>query len=215
MHNTEPWPATKRMLEGAGYRWLAHRGWNEILEYRAKLNHAEQDFLKETQHKVAKALHWHSITEKAKAALQSKQDAVEELKRRKRLAQGKKNKTVKKHAYSAPVEPEVPELQECSVHGCMQRLKLAERALREAEQRAKIRQDTAEIARCEARGAKHPLSKQRASESKAKAEAKRIQTYRKEQKHKSKEVRAEERKLKSMDKQQRRAGADLKYRAAY
>eukprot|EP00658_Telonema_sp_P-2_P016981 TRINITY_DN16575_c0_g2_i1.p1 TRINITY_DN16575_c0_g2~~TRINITY_DN16575_c0_g2_i1.p1 ORF type:complete len:357 (+),score=127.26 TRINITY_DN16575_c0_g2_i1:152-1222(+) len=150
---------------------------------------------------------------RAKAQLKAKQDAVETAKRQKHQLRGKKNKTLKKSFVYHAEEPETPELDECTVHGCLQRIKEAEKSLEEARKRAEFRKQTAEIAKAAAEGVLHPALKQRSVDSRAKAEQKRLANFRKGEKRKSKEVRSEERKCKSMAKATRRAGADSKYLA--
>jgi len=152
--------------------------------------------------------------EKAKAALNKKQLAIEEEKRRKRVQQGKKNKNLKKHAYSSSAmetTEEEDEKNQCTIQGCMQRLKEAEKAVREAKQRANFRQETAEIARAEADGVVHPLVARRAKQHEHEKFQKKIQTFRKEQKRKSKETLSKEKTEKSKDKSKRRANADSKH----
>jgi len=143
--------------------------------------------------------------EKAKAALNKKQAAIEEEKRRKRVQQGKKKK--KKHAYAASsienTEAEDAENQ-CTIQGCMQRLKEAEKTAREAKQRASFREQTAEIARDEAEGVENPLVAKRAVQAKHQKYEKKIKTFRNEQKRKSKETLSKEKTEKSKDKSKRR-----------
>lgn len=144
--------------------------------------------------------------EKAKNALNKKQAAIEEEKRRKRVQQGKKKKN-KKHAYSASTientEEEDAENQ-CTIQGCMQRLKEAEKTAREARQRATFREQTAEIARDEAEGVENPLVAKRAVQAKHQKYEKKIKTFRNEQKRKSKETLSKEKTEKSKDKSKRR-----------
>lgn len=150
--------------------------------------------------------------DKAKAALNKKQAAIEEEKRKKRVQQGKKKRTVKKHFISpaADITDEEEAQNQSTIHGCMQRLKDAEKATKEARQRAHFREQTAEIAKAEAEGVEHPLVAKRAVQSRHQKYEKKIQTFRKEQKRKSKETLSKEKTEKSKDKSKRRANADLK-----
>lgn len=148
--------------------------------------------------------------ERAKAQLQAKQQQVEQDKRQKRALQGKKNKTVKKFAYHVQPEPE-PEEQQCTLHGCLQRIKEAEKAVQEAQRRADFRRQTAEIAVAEREGVAHPLQKTRAAENQGKKAQKKLADFKKHKKRQSKEERADDRKCKSINKAKRRGGADHKY----
>lgn len=150
-----------------------------------------------------------------KAELKRKQEAIEEGKRKKRIQQGKKKKTVKKHSYAEAEQPDESDQPECTIQGCMQRLKEAEKELKDGKQRAQRRQETAEIAAATAEGVQHPLLQARIKETKHKKEANRLAAYRKAEKKKSKVTKAEERKDKSKDKSKRRAGADSKARAGF
>lgn len=154
------------------------------------------------------------IVAKAKATLKAKADAVEDEKRRQRAAKGKKNKTKKKFAYHEPHEEPEPEMDECTLHECLQRIKEAEKLLKDARNRAAFRVETAEIAAAEAEGVIHPACKQRAADGKAKAHQKKLDQFKKLQKRKSKGVLSEERKEKSLGKAKRRASADTKYQRA-
>lgn len=150
------------------------------------------------------------VVESAKAALERTKQSVEDQKRLKRLQQGKKNKTLKKHAYSLVAVDDADESEQVSIHGCMQRLRDAEKELRAGTQRAAFREQTAEIVKAAAEGVEHPMVQRRAADSRQKKAVNKQVTYRKEQKCKTKDVKACERKEKSLVLSKRRAGADSK-----
>lgn len=155
--------------------------------------------------------------DQAKEALKRKEEAIEEEKRRKRVQQGKKQKNIKKHPYSLPVEQsEQSEEVQSTIQGCIQRLRDAEKELRAGKQRANFREETAEIARASAAGQEHKSVQRRAAIKQQLNRQKKQHNYRKEHKRMSKEVRASEKTEKSKKKGERRNGADSKmHRASY
>lgn len=166
---------------------------------------------KNAQHAQRRVEQLQKSVDKAKNALKAKQEAVEEQKRRNRLQQGRKNKNLKKHAYSLPAdEPEDDDQHECTIQGCMQRLRAAETDLKAGQRRLKFREETAEICKAAAEGEEHRSVQQRAAVNKANKELKKQADYRKQHKKMSKENRAIEKTAKSKKKGERRQGADSK-----
>jgi len=153
--------------------------------------------------------------DKAAQMLKAKEEAIEEGKRRKRMQQGRKNKNLKKFVYSLPVdEPEEDKQQQCTIQGCMQRLREAEKELKAGKQRARFRVETAEICKAAAEGEEHKAVKSRAAANKVNKQLKKQANYRKEHKRMSKEHRAIEKTEKSKKKGERRNGADTKMQRA-
>ena len=116
------------------------------------------------------------------------------------MQQGKK----KKHAYSASTVENTEEEEaenQCTIQGCMQRLKEAEKTAREAK--PDLRAQTAEIARDEVKGVETPLVAKRAVQAKHQKYEKKILTFRNEQKRKSKKMLSKEKTDKSKDKSKR------------
>lgn len=153
--------------------------------------------------------------DKAKAVLKAKQEAVEQEKRRKRMQQGRTQKNLKKHVYSVAENPPEDDSQlECTIQGCMQRLRAAEAELKAAKQRAKFRAETAEICAAAAEGEQHKSVSSRAAANQASKQVKRQLAYRKQHKKMSKENQAIEKTVKSKKKGERRSKADDKMKRA-